>query len=310
MSHALESIAGVCHVEYVRGADADASAAPDLLFEVPHGATLARHFDQLRDELRGDYDDGLRDFFFVNTDVGAPELSLAVARGVVAQQPNRSAVVVRCLLPRTFVDCNRVIHRDTVAMASAPGEMTAGMPPWVLHTADRDLLLDRYFAYQHLVKNAFALVCGEGQPAGRALCVHTYAPRSLDVAVDDDIAKALHEAYAPDRIESWPLRAEVDLITHDPDGRQLADDELAIRADREFTADGFQVVRNDTYSLHPSTAAFGYADQYPNKTLCFEVRRDLLLDAFVPFVELHTNERAVARVAQPLIRALCCATPR
>jgi hypothetical protein len=301
MAEALCSIAGVCHVEYLRGAEADPSAAPDLLFEVPHGATLAAHFDQLRSELQGDYDEGLRDFFFVNTDVGSPELAMAVAQGVVARAPQRTAVVVRCLLPRTFVDTNRTIERDTVAAASKPGEMTPGLPPWVLHAADRDLLLDRYFAYREVVTAAFATVCEQD---GRALCVHTYAPRSIDVAVDAEIAPALHRAYAPDLIETWPLRAEVDLITHDPDGVVLADDELAQRAEREFAADGVQVVRNGTYSLHPSTLAFEFAQQYVAKTLCFEVRRDLLLDAFVPFVELHPNPAAVSRMAGPLIRAL------
>jgi hypothetical protein len=124
------------------------------------------------------------------------------------------------------------------------------------------------------------------------------------VAVDEDIAPALHRAYAPDRIETWPLRAEVDLITHDPDGVMLADDELAQRTEREFSAAGVQVVRNGTYSLHPSTLAFEFAQQYRHKTLCFEVRRDLLLDAFVPFVELQPTTAAVADLAAPLIRAL------
>ena len=301
MAEALRSIAGVCDVEFVRGVDADPSAVPDLLLEVPHGATLTEHFDQLRAELQGDYDDGLRDFFFVNTDVGSPELALAIAKGVVARAPTRSAVVIRCLLPRTFVDTNRAIARDTVAAASKPGEMTPGLPPWVLHAADRDLLLDRYFAYRGVVAPAFASIC-EGD--GRALCVHTYAPRSIDVAVDEDIALALHQAYAPDRIHTWPLRAEVDLITHDPDGLVLADEELAQRAEREFAAAKVQVIRNGTYSLHPSSLAFEYAQQYPGKTLCFEVRRDLLLDAFVPFVELHPRAAQVDRMAQPLIRAL------
>ncbi|MCK5944447.1 MAG: hypothetical protein KAI24_20835, partial [Planctomycetes bacterium] len=133
----MRSIDKVCEVELVRGAEADPQAAPDLLFEVPHGATLARHFDALRAELRGDYDDGLRDFFFVNTDVGAPELAAEIARAVVAAAPTRTAAVIRCLLPRTFVDTNRSIARDTVARASQPGEMTPGLPPWVVDPRDR-----------------------------------------------------------------------------------------------------------------------------------------------------------------------------
>lgn len=301
MSEALQSVDGVCHVEIVRGIDADPTARPDLLFEVPHGATLAHHFDDLRSELRGQYSEGLRDFFFVNTDVGAPELAAAVAGGTVAAQPTRTAAVVRCLLPRTFIDCNRLIDRGTVAAASKPSEMTPGLPPWIVDEQDRDLLLDRYFSYRAVVTAGFAEVCSSG---GTALCVHTYAPRSIDVAVDEGIAAALRAAYAPDRIETWPLRAEVDLITHDGNGQELADAELAGRTEQAFAAAGFQVVRNGTYSLHPSTLAFEFAQQYPKQTLCFELRRDLLLPAFVPFVELHTDPEAVRRAAQPLVAAL------
>ena len=301
MTEALQSVAGVCHIEIVRGTEANPEARPDLLFEVPHGATLASHFDELRAQLRGHYSDGLRDFFFVNTDVGAPELAAAIARGVVLAEPTRTAAIIRCLLPRTFVDCNRSIDRDTVAAASKPGEMTPGLPPWVVDARDRDLLLDRYFAYRDVVTAGFSDVCGDG---GTALCVHTYAPRNIDVAVDEDIVAALHAAYAPDRIETWPLRAEVDLITHDPDGRELADAELARRAEQAFVAAGFQARRNDTYSLHPSTLAFEFARRYPDKTLCLELRRDLLLPAFVPFVELHTDPQAIQRAAEPLRASL------
>lgn len=301
MPEVLRSIAKVAHVEYVRGAAADPEAVPDLFFELPHGATLASHFDELSGELVDRYDPGLRDFFFVNTDVGSPELALAVARKVVAAQPQRTAVLVRCLLPRTFIDCNRTIDRDAVAKASQAGEMTPGLQPWVVDGSDRELLLDRYFAYRGLVAEGFAQACGNG---GTGLCVHTYAPRSIDVAVDESIAKSLHAAYAPDRIESWPLRAEVDLITHDPDGGELADPVLSQRAEQAWTDAGLQVVRNQTYALHPSTMAFEFANRYPQQILCFEVRRDLLLDAFVPFVELHPTAKAVQRVAAPLAAAL------
>ena len=68
---------------------------------------------------------------------------MAIARGVVAAQPKRTAVVVRCELPRTFCDTNRDIDRAAVAAGSQPGEMTAGLPAWVRHPADRALLPPR-----------------------------------------------------------------------------------------------------------------------------------------------------------------------
>ncbi len=297
----VRSIERVCDVAWARGDAAAPEAAPDLLLEVPHGATLARHFDWLRDELQGDYDDGLRDFFFVNTDVGSPELAMAIARGVVAAQPERTAVVVRCELPRTFCDTNRDIDRAAVAACSQPGEMTAGLPAWVRHPADRALLLERYFAYREVVEAAFAGVCGAG---GDALCVHTYAPRSLSVAVDDDIGQTLRAAYAPGALETWPLRPEVDLITRDGAGEELANAALADAAELQFVDAGFEVMRNGTYHLHASTLAHRFARRFPGRTLCFELRRDLLLDAFVPFVELIPREDKVARAAAPVVASL------
>jgi hypothetical protein len=304
MSVVVASQAGVCDVRYVRGSACDPAAPPDVLFEVPHGATLGSHFTALRAQLRGTYAADLQDFFHVNTDVGAPELAQAVAERVVSSQPRRSAMVVRCLLPRTFVDCNRRIDRATVPAPTAAGEPTPGLPPWVQDEHDRTLLLDRYFAYRDVVTRAFATVCGSG---GLGLCVHTYAPRSIDVAVDADIVRSLHAAYAADRIGTWPLRPAVDLITHDPDGRELASPRLAAGAESELTAAGFEVERNGAYSLHPVTLAHEFAERYPGSTLCFEVRRDLLVSAFTPFREMIPEPTRVARAARPLAGAVLAA---
>jgi hypothetical protein len=294
------SVAGVCEVAFVRGAGAAPDAMPDVLLECAHGATRAVHFDGLRGELRGDYGDGLRDFFFVNTDVGSPELALAVARRIVALQPTRVACVVRCLLPRTFVDCNRKVDRDALPAASKPGEMTPGLQPWVRDPRDRELLLDRYFAYRAVVERAFAATAAKN---GVALFVHTYAPRSVEVAVDDRIGESLRAAYAADRIGSWPLRPGVDLITRDPDGVEFASRTMATRALAEFQHAGFDARQNATYPLHPVTLAHHFAVQRPDATLCLEVRRDLLVPEFTPFVELLADDAKVARAAAPLAAA-------
>lgn len=301
MAAALESLPGICTVEHLRGSAAAADAPPDLLLEVAHGATRATDFDALRAQLRGTYAADLREFYFVNTDVGAPELARAIAARVVQHQPRRSALLVRCLLPRTFVDCNRRIERDAVGSASAAGEMTPGLPEWVQEPDDRQLLLDRYFAYRELVEAAFARVHAGG---GLTLFVHTYAPRSIDVPVDADIVRSLRAAYAVERLGSHRLRPAIDLLSHDPDGRELACRPLAQRAEAELAAAGFEVARNATYALHPVTLAAGFATRPPASTLCFEVRRDLLLPEFVPFVELHADPERVARVAAPLAAAV------
>lgn len=291
----MQSIPDVCEVALVRGAAA--GAEPDLLLEVPHGATRAADFDGLRAELRGDYPAELREFFFVNTDVGAPEVARRVAERVVARDPERSALVIRCLLPRTFVDCNRVIDSASQARTSAPGELTAGLHAWVKDPEDRRLLLARYAAYRALVEEACAQVCGGG---GRAVMVHSYAPRSIDVPVDERIVASLREAYAPGRLERWPLRAPVDLIVDTPEGERLAEEELVARLQRGFGAAGFEAVVNGAYSLHPATLAGVLARRYPGRTLCLEYRRDLLVGEFRPFVEMEVDEELVDRAAGPL----------
>ncbi|HEX5051469.1 MAG TPA: N-formylglutamate amidohydrolase [Planctomycetota bacterium] len=288
-------------MSYLRGAGAAAAAPPDLVLEVAHGATRAVHFDELRAQLRDRYAPDLRDFFFVNTDVGAPEVARAVAARVVHSQPRRTALVVRCLLPRTFVDCNRRIDRSTPAAGSGAGELTPGLPPWIREPADRDLLLDRYFAYREVVAAAVASACDRG---GSALFVHTYAPRSIDVPVDEHVVASLRDAYAANRIGTWLLRPAVDLITHDPDGRELAAVRLAQRAEHEYRAAGYDTHRNGTYSLHPMTMAHEYAVRYPDRTLCLELRRDLLLAEFKPFEEMIPEAAKVERAAAPLAAAV------
>lgn len=297
----LASLPGVAELTWARGAAAAAGAPADVVFEVAHGATRATDFEALARRLRGPFADDLRSFFFVNTDVGAPELAHAAAERLVAAEPARTALVVRCLLPRTFVDCNRLIDAATVPGASAAGAMTPGLPPWVRDPADVAFLKARYAAYRGLVERAVDDVCGRG---GAALFVHTYAPRSVDVPVDERIVERLREAYRPEAIGRWPLRAEVDLITDDPEGRALASGRLAGRAAAAFGRAGLGVARNAAYALHPSTLAHALARRHPERTLCFEVRRDLLVDAFTPFAEMRGDPGKVARVAAALAEAL------
>lgn len=291
----MRSIPDVCEVELVRGARA--GEVPDLLLEVPHGATRAAHYDRVVEELRGSFPADLREFFFVNTDVGAPEVAQRTAELFVAADPRRSAVVVRCLVPRTFVDCNRVIDVDAKPRASAAGEITPGMQAWVRDPHDFALLLGRYRAYRALVEDAAERVCGVG---GQMMMVHSYAPRSIDVAVDERIVERLREAYQPERITTWPLRPPVDLIVDTPEGVRLASPELMARVQRSFVAAGFEVALNGAYKLHPMTLAAAIAARYPGRTLCLELRRDLLVHSFTPFAEMHVDPQKIERVARAL----------
>ena len=110
MSPEIVSIPGVCEVQTLDGPGAG-DAAPEILLELPHGATKQRHYDAARRRLASELPPGLEAFFFVNTDVGSPECASEIARLLLrAGGPFRRALIVRCLIPRTFIDCNRVLE--------------------------------------------------------------------------------------------------------------------------------------------------------------------------------------------------------
>jgi hypothetical protein len=59
-----------------------------------------------------------------------------------------------------------------------------------------------------------------------------------------------------------------------------------------------------SYHLHPSTLGAAWASRFPGRVLCPEVRRDLLVDDFVPFTELAPAAHRVDPIAAAFARAL------
>lgn len=271
---------------------------PALLIEIPHGATEQEQFDSLRAQLRGALPDDLAAFFHVNTDVGAPELGRAIARELAAR--GRSTLVVRCLLPRTFVDTNRCLAPGT------PPGMSAGIPSYVADPTDRALLGELHATYLAAVERAYEAVCGSG---GLALALHTYAPRSVEAEIDADIVASLRRAYQPALFRTWPLRPEVDLITATPEGEELAPPGLP-----EATAAALEDVwiesgRNATYTLHPATQGLLFSRRYPRRVFCLEARRDLLGAPWRPFAPTRIGPRKALRLARPIASALSSFLP-
>lgn len=298
MAPPVASVPGVCEARLLRGARAPAGAPPDLLVEVPHGATRQAHLDALRAALHGPFPEDLDAFFHVNTDAGAPELALEVARRLVEEEPARAVLVLRSEIPRTFIDCNRALEASAAELRE--GKVTPGLPPYVRDERDRRLLRERHEAWVAAAEAAYAWTCGAG---GLALMAHTYAPRTVDVTVDDDVVRSLRRAYAPAVEPTWPLRPEVDLIARDPAGRVVA--EPLVRAvAAAFEVDGFEVAVSATYPLHPSTLGHRFATRFEPRVLCVEVRRDLLVEAFVPLAPLEAAPAKVALAAAPLARAV------
>lgn len=293
----LQTIADVAFVERLDGADADPASAPDLLVEVPHGADRRAHYDALRRRLVGELPSDLHAFFHVNTDVGAWQLGRRVAERLLADAPGRSALLIRCLIPRTFIDCNRVIDGDPVEAG-----LTPGLQPYVRDPADQALLLQLNRDYTDLTRRAYRLVCGAG---GVGFSPHTFAPRSVGISsVGDDIVEQLRWAYEPERFAGWTLRPEVDLLTRTPEGEELALPGAADALVARFADIGIEAAICKTYDMHPATRANAFARSWPGRTLCLEVRRDLLMQEWTPFEEMHADPAAVDRFADPIARVV------
>jgi hypothetical protein len=287
----IESIPGVCEVDL----HGPRNRPADLLIELPHGATREDHFDALRTKLVGDYPQDLKDFFFVNTDVGAPECAAEIARRLGAG--GAAVLVVRCLIPRTFVDCNRLI--DGTASA---GEMTPGIPEFVRDAQDVRMLVQLHGSYQELTRRAYELICA---PGGIALMLHTYAPRNVRIdKIDAGIARALHRAYEPQAYDRWERRPQVDLISEDADGRRLAPPAIMESLKREYAAIGIEVGENATYRLHQETMGYVHSVAYPGRVFCMEISRELLADPFAPFEEMCIGPHKVEHAVNPIISTL------
>ncbi|KAB2950295.1 MAG: N-formylglutamate amidohydrolase [Thermoanaerobaculia bacterium] len=272
-----------------------ADGAPSrVLIEVPHGATRRADFEALRAHLRGELPPGLEAYFHVNTDEGAPELALETARRLAAL--GVASLVLRCRVPRTLIDVNRVVEGEVAA------GMSAGLPPYVRDETDRRLLLDLHARYQREARRLYDEVCGAG---GLALALHTYAPRAVEIEVGDDVVAQLRRAYRPARYARWELRPEIDLITGAGEGGSLAPPGLPSLLWKSLASAGIEVAENRSYSLHPATTGFTHSSRWPGQVLCLEVRRDLLGAPWRPFVESRIGSRKVARVARVL--AACAA---
>jgi predicted N-formylglutamate amidohydrolase len=296
----IATIPEVIDVAVVRGAGVSADAPPDLVIEIPHGATRTDDYASLAARLTSPLPANLVDFFHVNTDAGAPELGLAIARGLVADTPTRTVAVLRCRIPRTFIDCNR--RMDATAEEFRAGKVTPGLMPWITSPEDRALLRGLYDRYVAAVRDASALLT----PDGAMVLLHTYAPRTIDVEVDHDIVANLRRAYLPGVEPTWPLRPEVDVISRGIDGTDHAPRAVVDTLRAELAARGIAIAEGATYPLHPSTLAWDHVMAHPDRAICVEVRRDLLADPFEPFAEMTIGDDKVDRLVPAFVNALRC----
>ncbi len=314
----IVSMEHVCEVVVIASPGADVSAAPDLLIEVPHGATRKSHYDAIRRQLQGDLPEDLVDFFFVNTDVGSTEVARRVAelvagdaasslrdfldpdlRREVARRPPRRILVLRCLIPRTFIDTNRIV--DAGPRGSQKGRLSPAIPEYIRERGDAERLQALYTRYQAVADQAYELVCGSG---GLALTPHTYAPKAVSIeSFDEGIGRALRQAYEPEQYDKWQARPAVDILSEGADGVKLAPPRLVEAVQSNYSKIGIRATENVSYRLQSATMGYRHSARYPGQVLCIEIARDLLAEPFAPFEEMRIGKRKVVAMSAPIAGA-------
>ena len=295
----IEIISGVAQIERWWGVDATRETPPTLLIEVPHGADERAHFDALRSRLVGDLPDDLHVFFHVNTDIGAWELGKQVTERLLRARPGAAALLIRCLIPRTFIDANRLEATEDKLGA---GGMTAGVAPYVEDAQDIALLVSLHRAYIARAEAAYADICGRG---GLAFSPHTYGPYMLPIAkIDRDIVLALRACHEPEVRKTLAVRPEIDLLTLDAERVRHAPDGLVDALMERLTSASFLPTEASTYTLHPSTQLWRFVMAHPGQVFALEVRRDLLVKTYEPTDAMQVDADKVARVAAPIAEAI------
>lgn len=294
---AFENVEGV--VEFQRFPAASPSRKW-LFVDVPHGATRKADYDAVFANLKGALPAQLEHFFFVNTDIGAPEG--AAWLGETLQARGINVVVARCLIPRTFIDPNRV-----VALGDAEGKvkdgLTAAVPAYLTNADDLAWLGQQHARYHAAIDAAYLEVC-RGKN-GLAVQLHSYSPRSVGIEkVDADIVNALHAAYVPEVYATWPERPPVDLITATKDGSFRTAPRLVDALLAEYAKAGIDAKENATYHLAPAAMGMVYAQQYPDQVVCVELNRGLVAEPFVPFGVSPISDEKVARMVEPIANVI------
>ena len=292
-------IPGVAQIERWWGCEASEETPPVWFIEVPHGADEREHFDGLRARLVGDLPDDLQVFFHVNTDIGAWELGRQVTERLLVARPKTSALLIRCLIPRTFIDANRL---ESTADNLVGGGMTAGVAPYVEDPRDIALLLSLHRDYVARVQAAYDEICARG---GLAFSPHTYGPYVLPIAkIDRDIVPSLRACHEPEMRKTLAIRPEIDLLTLDAERTRHAPEGLVEVLLQRLSDAGFSPTEASTYTLHPSTQLWRFVLAHPGRVFALEVRRDLLVEAYEPLDAMRVDREKVARVALPIAMAI------
>lgn len=291
-----EALPDILEVHVLQGADAALDAPPDVLIEVPHGATTRAHFDTVRGWLtHSEVPPDIDAFYWVNTDLGAPEYALRFAQMLTEHAPHMTVLVLRGIVPRTFADLNRVWESASGAFQAAG--LNRAVPDFI-HDADRPVLERAHRAYQEAVEAAYAHVLS--RPGTMAFNLHTYAPISVAARPDEPVLTTLRRAYARESYPQQVRRPTGQLITARKNGPETADPALVEAVLGAYSEAGIEMAHNTPFQLHEVTTLDARAHAWPGRVLSMELSREALAAQYAPFVPLEIDPASVERLTAPL----------
>lgn len=277
---------------------------PWLLIEVPHGATRATDYERTASKLQAVLPKNLIEFFYANTDTGAPEGAEFLGEWLSAK--GWGVAYVRCTIPRTFIDVNRVLSSEALSVEGrgvVRGGLTAAIPAYIDNATDAAVLIDLHRRYHSIAAAAYALV--GGHPHCFHLQLHSFAPKSVGIEiVGRDIVERLRAAYQPAVYATWPDRPMVEVIAESEDGSFRVAPALTLRLKAAYARAGLELADSVTYRLTPAAMGYEYARAYPETTMCIEMNRAAIGNPFQPFAPTEASEAGLRKLLLPLAEAL------
>lgn len=300
------------HIKTERfGPEATPETIATVFLEIPHGATTAAHLEAIK-TLGADTPEDWDTVYWCTTDQGAPEVAQAAADLLVdpdwarealgeqaaAQAAARAVCVVRGLIPRHFIDLNRLWIDEQEAKQA---NLTPIVPPFLKTQPQVGSKLRALYREYHSVINAqYELTC---QAGGQAMQVHTYSPRSVS-APGGVSGQVLREAWSDAKRESWPLRPAGQLITGRADEPALSDERLTALMVEEFGRVDFALSINDPFSFHPVTTLDALGHRWPGQVMAIELGRERLAERYDPLGPWTPSPAVVSACAQAMAKAI------
>lgn len=293
------------------GPEADQEAPATVFLEIPHGATTAAHLEAIK-TLGAEAPEDWDTVYWCTTDQGAPEVASAAAKLLVdpswamealgeraaEDAAKRGVCVVRGLIPRHFIDLNRLWIDEQEAKQA---NLTPIVPPFLKSQPKVGGQLRALYREYHSVINAqYERTC---QAGGQTMQVHTYSPRSVS-APNGVSGQVLREAWSDAKRESWPLRPAGQLITGRADEPALSDARLSALMVEEFAKADFELSINDPFSFHPVTTLDALGHRWPGQVMAIELGRERLAERYDPLGPWTPSPTVVAACAHAMAKAI------